>query len=111
MVNKRIQALAPDLTLVAPRSARTALGPYRAIAARAVDKCRAELAGRAGSYNYNCSLDRAFLNSPASMPRNSNNSLGRAQATKKSSDGSLKNPVFTTPGGLPCGANGFDLTH
>jgi len=61
MVNKRIQALAPDLTLVAPRSARTALGPYRAIAARAVDKCRAELAGRAGSYHYNCSLDRAFF--------------------------------------------------
>src|SRR6201987_479477 len=62
MVNERIQALAPDLTRVAPRSARAALGPYRVIAARAVDKCRAELAGRAGSYHYNCSLDRAFFN-------------------------------------------------
>jgi hypothetical protein len=61
MVNERIQALAPDLTRVAPRSARAALGPYRVIAARAVDKCRAELAGRAGSYHYNCSLDRAFF--------------------------------------------------
>jgi len=61
MVNERIQAVAPDLTRVAPRSARAALGPYRVIAARAVDKCRAELAGRAGSYHYNCSLDRAFF--------------------------------------------------
>ena len=61
MVNERIQALAPDLTRVAPRSARAPLGPYRAIAARALDKCRAELAGRAGSYHYNCPLDRAFF--------------------------------------------------
>ena len=61
MVNQRIQALAPDLTRVAPRSARAPLGPYRVIVARAVDKCRAELAGRAGSYHYNCPLDRAFF--------------------------------------------------
>src|SRR5271165_2631561 len=61
MVNERIQALAPDLTRVAPRSARAPLGPYRAIAARALDKCRAELAGRAGSYHYNCPLDCAFF--------------------------------------------------
>jgi len=61
MVNERIQALAPDLTRVAPRSARAPLGPYHAIAARALDKCRAELAGRAGSYHYNCPLDRGFF--------------------------------------------------
>lgn len=61
MVNARIQALAPDLTRVAPRSARAPLGEYRVIVARAVDKCRAELAGRAGSYHFNCSLDRAFF--------------------------------------------------
>jgi hypothetical protein len=61
MVNDRIQALAPDLTRVAPRSARAPLGPHRVIAARALDKCRAELAGRAGSYHYNCPLDRAFF--------------------------------------------------
>jgi len=61
MVNERIQALAPDLTRGAPRSARAPLGPYRVIAARALDKCRAELAGRAGSYHYNCPLDRAFF--------------------------------------------------
>jgi Domain of unknown function (DUF5069) len=61
MVNERIQALAPDLTRVAPRNARAPLGEYRAIVARALDKCRAELAGRAGSYHFNCPLDRAFF--------------------------------------------------
>jgi hypothetical protein len=61
MANERILALAPDLTRVAPRSARAPLGSYGVIAARALDKCRAELAGRAGSYHYNCSLDRAFF--------------------------------------------------
>jgi hypothetical protein len=61
MVNERMQALAPDLRRVAPRSARAPLGPYGVIAARALDKCRAELADRAGSYHYNCSLDRSFF--------------------------------------------------
>jgi len=61
MANERILALARDLTRVAPRSARAPLGPYGVIAARALDKCRAELADRAGSYHYNCSLDRSFF--------------------------------------------------
>ena len=61
MVNQRIQALAPDLTRVAPRSPRAPLGLYGVIVARALDKCRAELAGRAGSYQFNCPLDRAFF--------------------------------------------------
>jgi Domain of unknown function (DUF5069) len=60
MVNERLLAVARDLTRVAPRSARASLGSY-VIAARALDKCRAELAGCAGSYHYNCSLDRAFF--------------------------------------------------
>ena len=54
-------ALAPDLRRVAPRSPRTPLGLYGVIAARALDKCRAELAGRAGSYQFNCPLDRVFF--------------------------------------------------
>jgi hypothetical protein len=61
MLNERIEALAPDLRRGAPRSARAPLGPYRVIAARALDKCRAELAGRAGAYHFNCPLDRAFF--------------------------------------------------
>ena len=61
MATERILALARDLTRVAPRSARAPLGSYGVIAARALDKCRAEPAGRAGSYHYNCPLDRAFF--------------------------------------------------
>ena len=61
MATERLMALAPDLTRVAPRSPRAPLGIYSVIAARALDKCRAELAGCAGSYHYNCPLDRAFF--------------------------------------------------
>jgi Domain of unknown function (DUF5069) len=61
MANERVLALAPDLTRRAPRSARSPLGHYGAIAGRALDKCRAEIAGRAGPYHYNCPLDRAFF--------------------------------------------------
>jgi Domain of unknown function (DUF5069) len=61
MANERLMALALDLTRVAPRSPRAPLGIFSVIAGRALDKCRAELAGRAGSYRYNCSLDRAFF--------------------------------------------------
>jgi Domain of unknown function (DUF5069) len=32
------------------------------MAARTLDKCRADLADRAGSYHYNCPLDRALFN-------------------------------------------------
>jgi hypothetical protein len=62
MASERVFALARDLTRYAPRSARAPLGAYGVIAARALDKCRAEIAGRAGSYHYNCPLDRAFFN-------------------------------------------------
>jgi hypothetical protein len=61
MVNERVTALAPDLTKTSPRSLRTPLGNYKIIAARALDKCRAELAGTSGSYHFNCSLDQAFF--------------------------------------------------
>jgi hypothetical protein len=61
MANERVLALAPDLTRRAPRSARSPVGRYGAIAARALDKCRAEIAGRAGPYQYNCPLDREFF--------------------------------------------------
>jgi uncharacterized protein DUF5069 len=61
MSNPKLLALAPDLTLQAPRSALTPLGAYGAIAARMVDKCRAELIGKSGEYLYNCPLDRVFF--------------------------------------------------
>jgi hypothetical protein len=59
--NQKILALAPDLTRRPPRSPQAPLGGY-ALAARALDKCRAALAGRAGPYHFNCPVDRFFLN-------------------------------------------------
>jgi hypothetical protein len=61
MVNERVTSLAPDLTKTSPRSPRAALGDYKVVAARALDKCRAELAGTAGSYHFNCPLDQTFF--------------------------------------------------
>lgn len=43
-----------------PRSPRETLGGY-VLAARAVDKCRAVLAGWQGEYHSNCSLDQRWL--------------------------------------------------
>jgi uncharacterized protein DUF5069 len=62
MNSERLRDLAPDLTQTAPRSPYAALTPsFPAVAARLVDKCRAELLGRAGSYHYNCPMDRRFF--------------------------------------------------
>ena len=63
MVNERVQFLALDLTKTSPRSPRASLGDYKVLAARALDKCRAELAGTAGSYHFNCPLDQVFFRS------------------------------------------------
>lgn len=49
-----------DLTQHAPRSPRVRLGGF-VILPRLLDKCRAELKGKAGEYEYGCSLDRYFL--------------------------------------------------
>lgn len=49
-----------DLTTQVPRSPRFVLGGY-IIAARALDKCRAVLAGTAGEYHYDCPLDNMFF--------------------------------------------------
>jgi len=54
-----IQSL--DLTKEAPRSPRSTLGGY-IVAGRALDKCRATLAGTVGEYHFNCPLDQMFLN-------------------------------------------------
>jgi hypothetical protein len=43
-----------------PRSPRETLGGY-VLAARAVDKCRAVLAGQEGEYHSNCPLDQRWL--------------------------------------------------
>ncbi|MGI9087425.1 MAG: DUF5069 domain-containing protein [Chthoniobacterales bacterium] len=59
---EKVRALAADLNQTAPRSPRAALSKdFPAIAARIVDKCRADLAGLGGPYHYNCALDRKFF--------------------------------------------------
>jgi hypothetical protein len=51
---------APDLTRVAPRAPQRRLGGL-AVAARVLDKCRAEQAGANGEYHFNCPVDRLFF--------------------------------------------------
>ena len=49
-----------DLTKQAPHSPRERLAGF-VIASRAVDKCRAALAGTPGEYNYDCPLDKLLF--------------------------------------------------
>lgn len=49
-----------DLTKQFPRSPNTLLGDY-VILARTIDKCRAEVAGTAGEYHWNCPLAKIFF--------------------------------------------------
>ena len=58
---EKLRAFALDLNRAAPRSPRTALANFPAVAARLVDKCRAELVGWNGAYHYNCPMDRKFF--------------------------------------------------
>ena len=51
---------AKDLTREPPRSPRVRIRDY-VILARAIDKCRAELACTAGDYHYDCPLDRLLF--------------------------------------------------
>lgn len=51
---------APDLSKNAPRGPRERLGGY-VILARAIDKCRADLAGTIGDFHTNCPLDRILF--------------------------------------------------
>lgn len=58
--NDKLRLLARDLTKEFPRSPRETLGGY-VLAARAVDKCRAVLAGTGGEYHSGCPLDKMWL--------------------------------------------------
>ncbi len=59
---EKVKTLARDLRddKQVPRSPRETLGGY-ALAARAVDKCRAVLVGWEGDYSSNCPLDQRWL--------------------------------------------------
>ena len=56
-----IPILARDLTKQAPHSPRERIAGF-VIASRAVDKCRASLAGTLGEYVYDCPLDNLLFN-------------------------------------------------
>jgi hypothetical protein len=59
-INENVKKLAPDLTKGFPASPHAMMGGY-ILAKRAVDKCRADLAGTIGEYHADCPLDNIFL--------------------------------------------------
>ncbi|QJE96222.1 DUF5069 domain-containing protein [Luteolibacter luteus] len=59
-IDPKVKDQALDLNREFPRSPRTKLGGY-VLAARALDKCRAELSGTQGEYHYACPMDSMFL--------------------------------------------------
>jgi hypothetical protein len=59
-LNPNVKKLAPDLTKDVPASPHAMLGGY-VLAKRAVDKCRADIAGTIGEYHSDCPLDNIFL--------------------------------------------------
>src|SRR5262245_23601785 len=62
MNTERVRTLALNLNRTSPRSPYAALGNvFPAVAARLVDKCRAELLGHSVVYEYNGPMDRMFL--------------------------------------------------
>lgn len=58
--DEKLKLIALDLTKSYPRSPRATIGGY-VIAARCVDKARADLAGTIGEYHSGCPLDKIFL--------------------------------------------------
>ena len=68
MKTKLLNLSAPDLTQHPPRSPRVRLGGY-VIFARALDKCRAALAGKCGEYHFDCPLDRKFFTFTGISPK------------------------------------------
>jgi len=59
-IDPKVKDQAPDLSREFSRSPRMKLAGY-VLAARALDKCRAELAGTQGEYHYACPMDSMFL--------------------------------------------------
>lgn len=55
-----VKGLAKDLERQEPRSPREKLGGFE-LGARALDKCRASLAGTAGEFQFNCPMDQQFF--------------------------------------------------
>ena len=58
--HEKLNRLASDLNIEYPRSPKEKIADY-VFAARALDKCRAYLAGTLGDYEFNCKLDRRLF--------------------------------------------------
>lgn len=58
--NEKVKKLATDLTKTFPHSPHAMVAGY-VLAHRALDKCRAELAGTIGEYHFDCPLDNIFF--------------------------------------------------
>jgi hypothetical protein len=59
---EKLRAFALDLNFTSPRSPYARLtDEFPVVAARLVDKCRADLLGQNGSYHYDCPMDRQFF--------------------------------------------------
>src|SRR5262249_9824810 len=87
MNKDRLQTLARDLRKTPPRSPRETLGGF-VIAARMLDKARADLLGINGEYNfYPCGLGAYFGNLPGSTRRNSKSSSLQARQMRRSMAG------------------------
>ena len=54
------KSMGKDLTKMPPRSPHVRLGGF-VILARAIDKCRATIAGQVGEYEFNCPLDNTLF--------------------------------------------------
>ena len=59
-LHPNVKKLAPNLSKSFPHSPHAMLGGY-ILAKRALDKCRAELAGTVGEYHFDCPLDNIFF--------------------------------------------------
>src|SRR5437870_9726054 len=90
---EKVKLLARDLRdgKEFPRSPRTTLAGY-VLAARAVDKCRAVLAGWEGEYHSNCPLDQRWLSSVRLITMNSDHSSPPARPTMRLPLGSANTP-------------------
>jgi hypothetical protein len=60
MQKTNVKMSGKDLTKEAPRSPHTRLAGF-VILARAIDKCRATIAGTVGEYEFNCPLDNTLF--------------------------------------------------
>jgi len=81
-IHDNVRSLAKDLTTGYPRSPRTKLAGY-VLAARCLDKFRAELSGTQGEYHYACPLDRMFLDFAGIDPEDFKRAVGEGRSDEE----------------------------